>query len=43
MKLSCSGPVISKQVAVSESDVLHSGCGNKYTGAPKLKKSAGIG
>ena len=39
MKLSSSGPVISKQATVSQSDVLHSGYSNKYTGAPKLKKS----
>ena len=43
MKLSCSGLVITKKVTVFESEVSHSRYGNKCTGAPKLKKSAGIG
>ena len=43
MKLFCTGLVVTKQVSVSESEVLQSCYGNKYTGAPKLKKSAGIG
>ena len=30
-------------VTASQSEVLHARYGNKYTGAPKLKKSAGIG
>ena len=43
MKLSCSGQIITKQVTVSGSEVLQSRYGNKYNGAPKLEKSAGIG
>ena len=43
MKVSCSGLVITKQVTVSESEVLHARYDNKYAGAPKLKKSTGIG
>ena len=43
MKVSCSGLVRIKQVTVSESEVLHARYGNKFAGAPKLKKSAGIG
>ena len=43
MKVSCSGLVITKQATVSESELLNARYGNKYTGASKLKKSAGIG
>ena len=34
---------ITKQVTASESEMLHARYGNKYAGAPKLKKSSGIG
>ena len=43
IKVSCSGLIITKQVAASESEVLHARYSNKYACAPKLEMSAGIG